>query len=245
MTGFVVGLFFVFCLISGYSPLMAFQLFAQGRCDLSGQVSEIDFVGHTLRIPVGHIRDCYPIDASTKYDFDPASITLDAILPDMTFVDVRSEDRRVFGPNELRIYLHGSRPDIGKIDPHVKVTKDKLDFSIYTYKNGQRVQAYVEAEKLPNGLIKYRKEPSYPHNLNDAYVYKDGSGEIRFIIRCGKKHSVCGCDSEYEDLFDNVSFKYCFGKDYLPQAIEIDTKVNKLLQEISADSEHVDGMGAE
>lgn len=219
---------------------MVFQVFTKGRCDLSGQVSKIDFVGHNLRIPVGYIRDCYPIDTSTKYDFDPASITLDAILPDMTFVDGRSEDRRVFGPNELRIYLHGSRPDIEKIDPHIKITRNKLEFSIYTYKDGKRIQAYVEAEKLPNGVTHYEKEPSYPHNLNDAYVYKDGSGEIRFIIRCGMKHSVCGCNSEYEDLFDNVSFKYCFSKDYLPQVMEIDSKVNKLLQGISVDYERID-----
>jgi hypothetical protein len=149
-------------------------------------------------------------------------MTLDFLLPDFIPIANRSKDHRAFKPNELRIFFWGTNHDLGETDPNIKFGETPMQFSADN--------AYSKPNKMDNGLVHYKKAETYPKYLPDVYLHQNEQGNIDFVIRCRTRNSICDCSSDHENLFNNVSFSYCYNKEHLPHAVEIDKRINDFLR---------------
>ena len=229
--------------VTGTEPISQIARGFQNRCepDLSKETTLVNFVKRDLYLPSKHLHACYPLDMSTSFDYDPASVSLVGLLPDFSIPDfepgiyLEKED-------EIRIHFTGSRPDINEVDPMFKLGFSDLEKSFNRMTNvklnhdGQKVAKYDEGQKTDYGLTFYKTNATGTF-AQDLYVHRNDAGKIDFMIECYNKDKkpaprVFYCSSVSENLYDNVSFKYGFTLKHIADAERINLMVNNIVQGI-------------
>lgn len=241
--GFLVVLFYFFLFaVTGTEPLTQIARGLQNKCDidLKKDVTVINFVERQLYLPSKHIAGCYPVDMSTSFDYDPASVSLVGILPGFTVPDFKPGTYLEYD-DEIRIHFTGSRPDISKIDPMIKLGFSDLEKSFQALGkatlnlDGQKIAKYEDPVETDFGLIFYKTRATGTF-AKDMYVHKNADGKIDFMVECYNKDKkptprVLYCSSVSESLYDNVSFKYGFTLKHISHAAEIDKLVKTIVHE--------------
>ena len=226
--------------ITGSEPLTLIARGFQNKCaaDLTKDTTLVNFVEHNLYFPSKHIHDCYPLDMSTSYDYDPAWVSLVGALPDFGVpeykvgVYLENED-------EIRINFLGTRPDINKIDPGIKLGFTDLDkkfnymVSVKLNHEGSKVAKYDEGQRTDYGLTFYKTNATGTF-AQDLYVHQNDAGKIDFMIECYNKDKkpaprALSCSSVAESLYDNVTFNYNFTLKHIQDAKNIDRMVKDIV----------------
>ncbi|PZP56945.1 MAG: hypothetical protein DI586_02010 [Micavibrio aeruginosavorus] len=250
---FIAGIFcfllFVFYgllfAVTGSEPLTQIARGFQNKCeaDLAKETTLVNFVERDLYLSSKHLHACYPLDMSTSFDYDPASVSLVGILPDFSVpnfepgIYLEKED-------EIRIHFTGSRPDINKIDPMIKLGFSDLEknfqymMNVKLNRDGQKIAKYDEGQKTNFGLTFYKTNATGTF-AKDLYVHENSAGKVDFMIECYNKDKkptppVLYCSSVSENLYDNISFKYAFTLKHIVEAEKIDALVKKIVQDATA-----------
>lgn len=175
----------------------------------------------------------------------PARLTVTLKLPDMAPTLDKTEYYQIKS-DEIQIWIGGSskefkrsptsRPEkfMGfepRIDPE-SYTNARDNAKFFTYSN---IKFFEPTGDKPYGLTHYKSitpvRSSSSYDGKDIYVHEENSTKDDFVLSCKYSDSnVCGCISNAKKLFGNVSYGYCYSQDYLPKAIEIDQKVENIVQ---------------
>jgi len=250
LVGFVLGAFAVLFVmayillfaVTGTEPISQMARGFQNRCesDLSKETTLVNFVERDLYLPSKHLHACYPLDMSTSFDYDPASVSLVGLLPDFSIPNFEPEIY-LEKEDEIRIHFTGSRPDINEVDPMIKLGFSDLEKSfnymtnVKLNRDGQKIAKYDEGQKTDYGLTFYKTNATGTF-AKYLYVHRNDAGKIDFMIECYNKDKkpaprVFYCSSVSESLYDNVSFKYGFTLKHIADAERIDRMVKDIVQD--------------
>ena len=232
--------FMLIFFIIGTLPISQIVRGMYNKCDadLTQEFTLVNLVERQLHLPSKHLHACHPLDMSTSFDYDPASVSLVFVLPDFSVPDYKPESY-LEKEDELRIYFTGSRSDINEVDPTIKLGFPDLDerlnfmINIKLNRDGQRIAKYDEGIYTGFNLTFY-KTNAVGRNAKDLYVHKDKKGEVNFILECNNKDMkpeprFFYCSSMSENLYDNVSFKYVFALKNIDDAERIDKIVKEVM----------------
>ena len=232
-------LLFVF---TGTEPISHMALTSKNKCepDMYSEVTHVNFVERDLYLPSKHLHACHPIDVSTSFDYDPASVSLVGVLPNFNAPEFKP-GIYLEKEDEIRIYFRGSRPDINEIDPMIKLGFSDLEkrfnhiLNIKLKRNGKEIAKYDEGKKTAYGLTFYKTNATGAF-AKDLYVHKNDKGKVNFMLECYNEDkkptpTVFYCSSISENLYDNVSFKYGFTLKHIESAERIDQMVKEIVKE--------------
>ncbi|MCI5049327.1 MAG: hypothetical protein MRY32_03230 [Rickettsiales bacterium] len=198
-------------------------------CDVSGDVSVIDFVGHQLNIPTAYIDECrsMPFYEESSRELHPAFINLNLSLPDFKPLGGAAHDGK-------KAYEHSLQITLKSYGPEKTLTKEPTFSTTGRGRNHKDDEVlYERKEVLKNGLIHFQKtENAFVRNPNDVYVYQKDADHIFMVIECNRAHHYYECSAQEVTIRDHVLLQYHFSLKYLDDIKNIDKEIYRFVKQL-------------
>lgn len=231
LIGAVLGIILVFV---DWPTLIKVKIYGRCPSETIDNVRAIDFLGYKLSVPDKLVTECFAYTTPDLGGYDPATVTLDAKLPDFTPLEGIEWPKIYKSDDQIRIAISGYEIE----DKHDGVNDFSLsksfenDISRKNRKNGEPI--YSKSNKMSYGFEHYISNKSVPIYSGDFYVAKDEKGNIDFYLQCfenkEKHHRYWNCDSNDFILKSGISYRYYYNSQHLPDARKIDQKIKEMIK---------------
>lgn len=236
--GFLAALAGVLLVAAWVNIPQRIEIRMKGACPSieKGDFRYIDFLDLELGVPSSIFTECFAYAVHDGLGIDPATIGLDAELPN--FTPLKGIDQRSVyqSDDQIRIVVRGydlsdSAPEDRTIDPNE--VKKSLE-NMLARKNRQGELIYKKSDTQGQILEKYTSNKTIPIYSGDIYVDKNSKGKVNFYLDCFEdkvKHNRhWNCKSSSKSIYPGITYKYYYDSKYISDARNIDRHVSEMFK---------------
>lgn len=218
----------------GFDIPYTIKVMVMGSCpsEIINGEQHIDFMDKTLIVPEKLVTTCFAHMSPDFGDYEPASVVLDANLPDFKPLKNVEKPKTYVSDDQIRMSIYGY------MDPrHVDEDANSLERSLtvsLSRRNREGELIYSKSNRLVHGMEHYISDKTVPIYSGDIYIARTQDGDARFYLQCfddkEKNHRLWDCESSGHQLSPGISYKYYYNFQHISDARKIDEQVRGIIR---------------